>query len=82
MLRDILGNDTTFFLSFFLPIRLNLRGGHQMGFGIQCLFKKKKKKTARTNHINDFEFLVILLHLELVDCENALYRYIPGVILY
>ena len=25
----------TFFLSFFLPIRLNLRGGHQTGFGIQ-----------------------------------------------
>ena len=24
-----------FFLSFSLPIRLNLRGGHQTGFGLQ-----------------------------------------------
>ena len=25
------------FLSFFLPVRLNLRGGHQTGFGLQVL---------------------------------------------
>ena len=25
----------TIFFSFFLPVRLNLRGGHQTGFGIQ-----------------------------------------------
>ena len=28
-------------------------------------------KIAGTNHINYFEFLAILLHLELVYCENA-----------
>ena len=27
--------DSVLFLSFFLPIRLNLRGGHQTGFGMQ-----------------------------------------------
>ena len=28
-------NGTHILFSFFLPIRLNLRGGHQTGFGIQ-----------------------------------------------
>ena len=28
-------------------------------------------KIARTNHRHDFECLAILLHLELVYCENA-----------
>ena len=41
---------------------------------INAFSKKKKKKKKKKKHINDFEFLVILLHLELVDCENALYR--------
>ena len=31
-ITDVCVNDTVIFLSFFLPIHLNLRGGHQMGF--------------------------------------------------
>ena len=31
-------------------------------------------KIARTNHTNNFEFLAILLYLELVYCENAVNR--------
>ena len=34
-------------------------------------------KIARTNHRNDFEFVAILLHLELVYCENAVKKYKP-----
>ena len=33
--RNLLQLYNSKFLSFFLPIRLNLRGGHQTGFGIQ-----------------------------------------------